>query len=596
MHILLLEDSPVVSKMLTAQLVKLGHRVDAVENGQQGFHRATSRHYHLVITDLTMPQWDGFKFMEAMQVISPQCPIVAISSSLDEKTIRQRLARFANVIGFLPKPVKTAGLKEIIERVKAYSTENVRKLARIVCTVGPASESPEILGQMMLAGMDIARLNFSHGTYEEHEKRLRAVREVEEKWSRPVGILMDLCGPKIRTGLMRDGKAGLAAGSRVIIQADPVAGTAERFSTIAPEILTDLRVGDPVLLDDGLLELVVEEAGSSEVTCRVVIGGTLKSSKGINLPATPLSLPSVTDKDRQDLAWGLEHSIDFAALSFVRSANDIIEVKKLISGGKRNLKVVAKIEKPEAVENIDEIIKVTDAIMIARGDMGVELPASRVPWVQREIIKRCWLANVPVITATQMLDSMTTNHRPTRAEVTDVSVAVREGTDAVMLSGETAVGVDPVNVVRTMASIISEEESHAEPGNDHCELMKSQQGFNPALAAAASLGNAAAVMVIDFKGEIYRHLSKWNRSVPTLLVTNSVHVARHSCIYKNITPIIIKEKLTRDQVVLRAREEAVKKGHVSAGDVLAVVEGERLTQGGIPQLGAFQIMRVEQGA
>ncbi|MBU0908793.1 MAG: response regulator, partial [Proteobacteria bacterium] len=361
MHILLLEDSPVVSKMLSAQLIKMGHKVDAVENGQQGFHRATSSHYHLVITDLAMPQWDGFKFMEAMLVISPQCPIVAISSSLDEQTIRQRLARFANVIGFLPKPVKTAHLQEIIERVKAYSTENVRKLARIVCTVGPASQSPEVLGQMILAGMDIARLNFSHGTYEEHEKRLKMIREAEEKWSRPVAILMDLCGPKIRTGQMRDGKADLVAGNRIMIQAEPIEGTAERFSTIAPEILADLRVGDPVLLDDGLLELVVEEAGSSKVACRIVVGGTLKSSKGINLPATPLSLPSVTDKDKRDLAWGLEHSIDFAALSFVRSANDIIEVKELISAGKRNLKVVAKIEKPEAVENIDEIIKVSDA-------------------------------------------------------------------------------------------------------------------------------------------------------------------------------------------------------------------------------------------
>ena len=593
MKILLLDDSPVITKILTRQLDRMGHQVDAVENGQQGFHMAASQHYDLVISDLVMPEWDGFKFMEAMQVISPQCPIIAISSSLAEQTIKRRLSKFPNVIGYLPKPVKVKKLKELIEKTKAHSHEKVVKLARIVCTVGPASESPETLGRMILAGMDIARLNFSHGTYEEHKKRLLAVREAEKKWSRPIGILMDLCGPKIRTGAMQDGGVVITPGSSIIIQAEPVIGTEERFSTITPEILPDLRAGDPVLLDDGLLELVVEKEGENEVVCRVAVGGMLKSSKGINLPATALTLPSITEKDKEDLAWGLEHSIDFVALSFVRSAQDIVDIKKLISRGKRKLKVVAKIEKPEAVENIDSIIKVSDGIMIARGDMGVELPASRVPRVQREIIKRCWQANTPVITATQMLDSMTTNHRPTRAEVTDVSVAIREGTDAVMLSGESAVGVDPVNVVRTMASIISEEESHSEHLTNHGELVRDQQGFDPALLAAASQKSAAALLVIDFKGGIYPHISKWNRSIPTLLLTNSVHVARHSSIYKNISPIIIKDDLTRDQIVLRARFEAEKRGYLVKGDVLAVLEGDRQTQGGIPQLGAFQLMRVE---
>ncbi|OKY75909.1 MAG: pyruvate kinase [Desulfobulbaceae bacterium DB1] len=593
MHILLLEDSPVISTLLTAQLATMGHTVEAVENGQQGFHKATFRHYDLVISDVVMPKWDGFKFMEAMLVIAPQCPIIVISSSLEEKMVRGRLSNFANVIGFLPKPVKPAKLEELLDRVKIHSNEKVRKLARIVCTLGPASESPDTLGRMVLAGMDIARLNFSHGTHEEHERRLLAVRAAEEEWSRPIAVLMDLCGPKIRTGPMENGAVKLASGSTVIIQAEAVQGTAQRFSTIVPEILDDLRTGDPILLDDGLIELAVEKEGKSEVVCRVVVGGMLKSSKGINLPATPLSLPSVTEKDKRDLSWGMEHSVDFVALSFVRSAREILEVKELISRGKRQIRVVAKIEKPEAVENIGEIIAVSDAIMIARGDLGVELPASRVPRIQREIIKRCWQANIPVITATQMLDSMTMNHRPTRAEVTDVSVAVRDGTDAVMLSGETAVGVDPVNVVRTMASIVNEEERYTEPVEEQCELLRAHKGFNPALVAAASLGDASVIMVLDLKGEIYRHLSKWNRSKPTLLVTNSVHVARHSCIYKNISPIIIRENLSRDQTVMRAQEEAMQKGFLAKGDVLAVVEGARQTQGGIPQTGAFQLIQVE---
>ncbi|MFH1216714.1 MAG: pyruvate kinase [Pseudomonadota bacterium] len=593
MRILLLEDAPVISALLTSQLTKMGHTVDAVENGQQGFHKATYRHYDLVISDIVMPKWDGYKFMEAMLVIAPRCPIIVISSSEEEKSVRGKLSNFSNVIGFLPKPVRAAKLEELLDRVKLHHNEKVRKLTRIVCTLGPASESPEILSKIVLAGMDIARLNFSHGTYEEHERRLLAVRAAEEKWSRPIAVLMDLCGPKLRTGPMRDGAVILKYGTNVIIQAEPMQGTSERFSTIAPEFLRDLRVGDPVLLDDGLLELAVEKAGENEVVCRVVAGGALKSSKGINLPITPLSLPSITEKDKRDLAWGMEHSIDFVALSFVRSAREILEIKELISQGRRKIKVVAKIEKPEAVENIDEIIKVTDAVMIARGDLGVELPASRVPWIQREIIRRCWRANIPVITATQMLESMTTNHRPTRAEVTDVSVAVREGTDAVMLSGETAIGVNPVNVIRTMAAIISEEELHTEPVEDHCELLRSNKGFNPALVAAASLGDATAIMVLDLKGEIYRHMSKWNRSKPTLLVTNSVHVARHSCIYKNISTIIIRENLTRDQIVMQAQEEARQKGVLAKGDVLAVVEGARLTQGGIPQTGSFQLIQVE---
>lgn len=592
MYILLLDNSPLVSKILTKQLNKMGHKIDAVQNGQQGFHLAASKHYDLVISDLIMPQWNGFKFMEAMQVIKPQCPIIAISSSLDEDDSRERLSRYSNVIGFLPKPVKIKKLNEIIDRLKVFSNENVRKLARIICTIGPASESPETIGQMILAGMDIARLNLSHGTYDEHKRRLMAVRHAEEKWSRPIGILMDLCGPKIRTGAMRDGGVPIKSGARITIQANPIEGTSELFSTIAPEILQDLRVGDPILLDDGLLELVVEEEGTDEVVCQVVISGTLKSSKGINLPATPLNLPSITEKDKQDLAWGMEHSIDFAALSFVRSADDIAQVKKLISRGKRKIMVVAKIEKPEAVENIDAIIEATDIIMIARGDMGVELPASRVPWIQRDIIRRCWQANTPVITATQMLDSMTFNARPTRAEVTDVSVAIAEGTDAVMLSGETAVGGDPVNVVRTMASIISAEESHAEPGHNHYDSLNTNQGFSPALLAAATQGTAAAILIIDLEGKIYPHLSKWNRTVPTLLLTNSLHVARHSCIYKNITPIIIRDELTRDEIVKRAQEEAENRGYLIKGDVLAVMEGERMTQGGIPQIGAFQLMRV----
>ncbi|MDP2105185.1 MAG: pyruvate kinase, partial [Desulfobulbaceae bacterium] len=429
MNVLLLEDNPVNRALIVSQLSRLGHQVDAVSNGKQGFLRATCKQYDLFLCDIMMPEWDGFKFIEAMTVVSPTMPIVVISSSIEEGDLINKLSQFNNIRALLPKPIDMAKLSRILNETSSQSHENLGKMARIVCTIGPSSDTQETINKMIMAGMDVARLNFSHGTYESHEKALNMIRHAESEWMRPIAVLMDLCGPKIRTGTMKGGMIFLTTGESVIIQAESIEGTNQRFSTIVPEILNDLREGDPILLDDGLLELKVEKTGSNEVTCRVVVGGHLKSNKGINLPGTPLSLPCMTDKDRADLDWGLNHSIDYVALSFVRSAEDILELKDLIrKSGKRKLRVVAKIEKPEALKNIDAIIEVSDAIMIARGDLGVELPASRVPWIQKQIIKKCWEQNKPVITATQMLETMTNNARPSRAEVTDVSQAIQEGT------------------------------------------------------------------------------------------------------------------------------------------------------------------------
>lgn len=595
MRILVLEDSKPGRLLLTSRLEKEGHRVDAVENGRQGFLLATTHHYDVFVSDLLMPGWDGYKFIEAMAVVCPNMPIIVVSSSYAEEEIQQRIMAYNNVLAIMPKPLVFSDFFALLATVKEQSGEVVRKMARIVCTIGPASDNIETLGKMMLAGMDVARLNFSHGSHESHGKTLTAIRQVEEEWGKPIAVLLDLCGPKIRTGRMQDNGVQLERGQNVFIQAQDIVGTAQRFSTIAPEIIADLRNGDQVLLDDGLLELKVIREGIEEVECQVVVGGVLKSSKGINLPMTQLSLPSVTAKDRDDLLWGLNHSIDYVALSFVRSAEEIQDIKDIINqSGKRDLKVVAKIEKPEAVENIRAIIAASDAIMIARGDMGVELPAAKVPRIQHEIIRMCWEANTPVITATQMLDSMTVNYRPTRAEVTDVTVAIKEGTDAVMLSGETAAGVNPVNVVRTMASIICEEESHGEiPGGEQCQLLVTEGGTNPAITAAASLNNSAATMLLDAHGTLFPQLSKWNRRVPSLLVTKSIHVARHASLYKNIMPIIIRDNLSRDQMVFRAMDIAKDWGYLQTNDVVAVVEGGRLTQGGIPQMGAFQLVLVE---
>ena len=593
MRILLLEDSHAIQLLTKARLEKEGHEVDAVDNGQQGFQLATGKSYDVIVSDIQMPHWDGFKFIEAMEVISPQLPIVIVSSSENDPLVTKRLHKMNNVMAVVPKPLDFQLLFNLLGKVQIQGHQGVKKQARIVCTIGPASNNAKILGQMIVAGMNVARLNFSHGTHEQHAETLIAVREAEEFWNRPIAVLQDLCGPKIRTGSMENGQVQLTAGEKICIQKDEIVGTKHRISTIVPEIIDDLEVGDPILLDDGLFELKVVEKGADEVRCEVIVGGILKSSKGMNLPRTSLSLPSVTEKDWRDLDWALDHSIDYIALSFVRTAEEIRTIKKYIKkSGKRNLRVIAKIEKPEAVNNIKEIIEVSDGIMIARGDMGVELPAPRVPRIQQEIIRLCWQMNTPVITATQMLDSMTTNSRPTRAEVTDVSTAISEGTDAVMLSQETATGIDPVNVVRTMATIISEEEHYSQMDPEQLDLLMEENLSNPVLTAVAGFKNSAATFLLDATGELYPALSKWSRTIPSVLVTKSLHVARHATLYKNITPLIIREDLDRDQTVFRGLEIAKQIGVIKEGDLISVVEGARLTEGGIHQRGALQILSV----
>ncbi len=593
MHILVLEDSKSTQLLLKARLKKEGHLVDTVDNGHQGFLLATSNSYDCIISDIKMPRWDGFKFIEAIQVVRPHLPIIITTSSHDDIKTRNRLEKHSNILQILPKPFDFKELFHTLSEIPSQSHDGVNKMARIVCTIGPASNSTETLGKMILAGMDVARLNFSHGTYEEHEKTLTAIREAEVNWEKPIAVLQDLCGPKIRVGKIEGDAVTLEVGRKIGIQASPTMGTKNQISTISPEIIADLKVGDPVLLDDGLLELRVIEPGVEEAICEVIVGGVLKSNKGMNLPATSLSLPSITEKDWRDLDWALSHSVDYVALSFVRTSDEVQAIQDYIAKSKRNdLRVVAKIEKPEAVNNIREIIEVSDAIMIARGDMGVELPAARVPGIQQNIIDLCWEMNTPVITATQMLDSMTTNSRPTRAEVTDVSTAIKEGTDAVMLSQETATGVSPVNVVRTMASIICEAERHSNLSLDQYKQIVRDVTANPAIIAVTSLKNTAATLLLDPKGAIYPLLSKSNRKVPSLLVTRSMQTARHASLYYNIVPLIVREELRRNDIVFKALDMAKESGYIKKRDIVAVVEGEHTTNKGIHQAGALQILHV----
>ncbi len=593
MRILLLEDHKSTQKLIHSRLTKQGHDTDIADNGHQAFLLATANSYDAIISDIMVPHWDGFKFLKAIEVVCPQLPVIIITSSHDHLPTLKRLEKFSNIIDILPKPFDFNYLFEILSELPSQSHASVSKMARIVATIGPASNSQEILGKMILAGMDVARLNFSHGNYQEHEETLDRLRQAEQHWGRPVAVMVDLSGPKIRTGKMMNDCITLCTEQKIVIQAEPIIGTPNAISTISPEILPDLKKGELIMLDDGLMELRVVESGREQVTCEVVVGGKLRSNKGMNLPETTLSFASVTKKDWQDLDWAINHSTDYVALSFVRSAQEIIEIKNHIAKSEKpELRVIAKIEKPEAVKNIGEIIEVSDAIMIARGDMGVELPAARVPRIQQRIIKLCWESNTPVITATQMLDSMTENSRPTRAEVTDVSVAIKEGTDAVMLSQETAAGSNPVNVVRTMASIICEEESHSKMSVDQYQQLVEETTANPALTAAASLNNTKATLLFDSNGTLYPVLSKWNRKVTSILVTTSLQVARHASLYKNITPLIIPETMNHTELVFEAIELAKMEGYIHKDDIIAVVEGEYQSSSGIQQIGTLQLIKV----
>lgn len=331
---------------------------------------------------------------------------------------------------------------------------------KIVATVGPASSSKSILRELALSGVDVFRLNFSHGTHQQHQEVIERIRALNQELNTFVSVLQDLQGPKIRIEEVENNRVELKVGEILRITSEKVLGTNKKVSTSYRSLPQDVKLGDSILIDDGNLELKVVNKAEKEIEAEVVHGGILRSRKGINLPSTHVSAPSLTQKDHEDLLFGLEMDVDWVALSFVRSSEDIIQLKKIIEEQGKDTKVIAKIEKPEAVSNIDEIIEVTDALMVARGDLGVEIPMERVPLVQKEIIKKCTLAAKPVIVATQMLESMIQNPRPTRAESSDVANAIMDGADAVMLSGETATGKYPVIAVKSMTKIIDSVEKN----------------------------------------------------------------------------------------------------------------------------------------
>jgi pyruvate kinase len=455
---------------------------------------------------------------------------------------------------------------------------------KIVCTIGPATNSEAQLEQLMRAGMNVARLNFSHGTHQEHEQVIERVRALSARLEYAVAILQDLQGPKIRTGALQDGKpVRLVDGTQVTITTRDMVGNGQFISTTYKDLPQDVKVGNRILLDDGLLELRVVSANETDVQCLVVHGGLLKEHKGINLPGVAVSAPALTEKDCDDLLFGIKHGIDYVALSFVRSPEDVRGAKHLIQQyvteaygeeGKREIPLIAKIEKPEAVEQLDDILAVVDGIMVARGDLGVEMPQEKVPLIQKRIIARCNEQGLPVITATQMLESMVINPRPTRAEVNDVSNSILDGTDAVMLSAETSVGAFPIEAVKMMACIAMETETNyhtaGPPIHKHRSLA---QAVSHAARALAEDTNVQDIVVFTRSGNTARLISKDRPRVPILAYTPSEHVYHQLALWWGVWPYRISMQGTTEDLIALVEQRLQDDRLVQQGEYVVIMGG-----------------------
>ncbi|MCE2906998.1 MAG: pyruvate kinase [Anabaena sp. CoA2_C59] len=454
-----------------------------------------------------------------------------------------------------------------------------QRRTKIVATIGPATSSPEMLKAIIEAGATTLRLNFSHGTHADHQRSIRLIRQTAFELNRPVAILQDLQGPKIRLGRFENGSIILAKGDRFILTNRPVEGTQEISCVTYNYLAEEVPVGANILLDDGKVEMVVEEINreKGDLHCRVTVPGKLSNNKGVNFPGVYLSIKAMTDKDREDLMFGLDQGVDWVALSFVRNPQDIIEIKELISSAGKNVPVVAKIEKHEAIEQMEAVLSLCDGVMVARGDLGVELPAEDVPVLQKRLIATANRLGIPIITATQMLDSMVSNPRPTRAEVSDVANAILDGTDAVMLSNETAVGSFPVEAVATMARI-AERIEQEETLNNNSRLSRDNRRSIPnaisqAVGQIAENLGAAAIMTLTQSGATARNVSKFRPKTPILAITPHVNVARQLQMVWGVRPLLVLELPSTGQTFQAAINVAQEKNLLSEGDLVVMTAG-----------------------
>jgi len=480
-------------------------------------------------------------------------------------------------------------------RLDSPYTARIMRRAKIVCTLGPASSSPEKLRQLIDAGMDVARFNFSHGDYATHEENLKNLRIQAKEAGRAVAALLDLQGPKIRVARFENGEVELARGARFTITTDmSVQGNVDRVATSYSGIVGDVSKGDLILLDDGFLALRVAEVTKTEVRTIVEEGGTLKNNKGINLPSVAVSAPALTAKDKEDLAFALKLNVDFIALSFVRSPEDVLEAKQLATVGDVSIPVIAKIEKPQAVDKIHEIIAVADGIMVARGDLGVEMGPEKVPLAQKKIIHATNAAGKIVITATQMLESMIQHARPTRAEASDVANAVLDNTDALMLSGETAVGRDPVGVVRTMSRIIREiegsEEFHVGLRSKSLDLKVSANGIAHAAQVAAAQLGISTIAVISNSGGAARLMSEHRPKAAIVAFTTSEVVYRRLALQWGVVPVLIEPCVTEDELYESVEHQLVTRKFASPGEQIIITAAVPIGCGG--QTNQLRIHRI----
>jgi pyruvate kinase len=466
----------------------------------------------------------------------------------------------------------------------------MQRRTKIVCTLGPSSWSPERIDSLIAAGMDVARINFSHGDLERHAETIRNVREASVRAGRPVAVLGDLQGPKIRVGMLPE-PVVLKPGDRLVFAPEGEHREGELPTTFR-ELAQDVEVGDVVLLADGLMELIVEEVEAPRVAMRVIHGGELTSNKGINLPGTLVSIPSLTEKDLRDLEFALEQKVDYLALSFVRSPEDVKDlVSRIPEGGPL---VVVKVEKGMALENLSEILKVSAAAMVARGDLGVELPFERVPLAQKRMIQLANQSSRPVITATQMLESMIENPRPTRAEASDVANAIIDGTDAVMLSAETATGKFPVQAVQAMDRIAQEiEDSHILESGPHYDMPidPGEDGKTPterAIAGATveAVRRLKAPLILTFttSGSTARVVSSFRPPVPILAITDNMRTYQQLAMVWGVIPIVCAEDASFTEMLACGRQEALKRGLVKPGDRVVVTAGLPMHQPGTTNL------------
>ncbi len=457
--------------------------------------------------------------------------------------------------------------------------------AKIVCTIGPSSNTEAALRELMRLGMDVARLNFSHATHEEHANVIERLRKVAFAEDRTICILQDLQGPKIRTGRLRDRRPVLlATGSRVTITPRDTMGTAAVISTSFKSLAEEVQPGSRILLSDGLIELQVIGIHGDDVECEVVNGGELREHQGINLPGTALRVPALTDKDRNDLEFGIAHGVDMVALSFVRSANDVLEAKRIIGKRSDDLPVIAKLEKPQAIEHLDEILDVADGVMVARGDLGVELPPERVPIIQKHIIQRATEFRKPVITATQMLESMVEHPRPTRAEASDVANAIFDGTDAVMLSAETASGKFPRQAVTMMSRIIVEAEAHMQDSGvvrrrrEHQHLSISET-ICESVAHAADKLDIHAIAVYTETGTTARLVSKHRAKSPVYAFAHRATVCNRLNLYWGVHPVGCDRARSVEEMLRHAEQTLTAKGLLAPGQIMAIISGTRGASG-----------------